>query len=180
MVGLVGVLVGWAITSAFTFWAVRRVELVQGSVAARALDEEMQWLQNELSLAAHADRPTQFDAGSAVSVWRDQRKSLVLYVDPKTFRDLGAAVRACERWARETGADRTHCESQRQDLISDLIDSRVLLKSLADWLQSQHAIFILHSLLRWAQGSLGLRPRGWERPELTAQRRKDPEVNPLI
>ena len=94
---LAGVIVGVMITSGYNFWSVRRQELVEGSVAVRALDEEMSWRSGRLSEVVSSRRAVALDVESALDVWREKRDALVLFTrEADTYRELGAALRACE------------------------------------------------------------------------------------
>jgi hypothetical protein len=173
---LAGVIVGVLITSGYNFWAVRRQELVRGSVAARALDDEMHWLSNKLSEAVSGRRAVHLDAASAVAIWREQREALVLWITAQTSGELGGALRACERWQEELGDD-AHSELQPHEIeearvaLAKLDEARMLLKSLAAYLWSEHEVFILTTLFRMTRRAVR-RARGedtgWQPPEIGA------------
>lgn len=175
-----GALLGIAITSGYSFWAARRLEQIKASVAAQTLDDEIQWLHDELSFAASARRPSGFDAATAIDVWRSQREALVLYMKADEFRLIGAALRACERWARATQGNRSaqlepHEVQAAHDAMLELAKARALLSALAPYLWSEHEVFIGVSLWRGIRSLLG-KKRDWTRPDLSTLKSASAQV----
>jgi len=174
---LAGVLVGVLITSGYNFWTVRRQELVRGSGAARALDDEMHWMASQLSKIVAGERNVHLDAASSVSVWREHREALVLWTDAETFRKLGDALRVPESL---DGQPRNHVPrkgdsgelDETRAALAALEEAGAVLRSLSDYLWSEHEIFILTTLFKSVQRALK-RMRGvdtrWQPPGLATE-----------
>jgi hypothetical protein len=151
--GFIGVLLGAAIASGYSFWQVWRTELGRGVAATHALEDEMRTLQDDLTFATTTRHRRALDVEPAMTVWREQRGAIVLYVDSEDFTHLGAGVLASERWARSTaaGANDRRLEAQEIDAAKQavlLLDSaRSTLRSLGVLLRKEHDRFILSTLV---------------------------------
>jgi hypothetical protein len=142
---ILGVIVGVAITSGYSFWAIRRAELAGGLAAAKTLDDEMQRLHAELS------RRSGFDAQPVVDVWRDQRQALVLFVDSESFRFFGDAVWAAERCAmlgNRSAGDLPQREVDSASAERKVALARELLNETAASLRAEHDTPIVTSVWR--------------------------------
>jgi hypothetical protein len=94
LIGFAGVIIGISIGSGYSFWATRRSELAAAGVATAILGEELRALTLDHGTGS-GDRRALRDA------WRDQRRGLVLYLEPKHFRKLASSI-----YAQDDGGDR--------------------------------------------------------------------------
>jgi len=173
---LIGILVGVAITSGFSFWSVQRGEHLAGAGAIRALDDELAWLSEQLAQLVAGRRVVPLDAAAAVAVWRERREALVFWVKADTSLVFGRALRDCECWAAGVGTFSGELAPSRIEearaLLAELEWARTLLASLAAYLESQYSVFILVTAWRGMVGMIKRRlglPTGWQPPVVAVE-----------
>lgn len=121
ILGILGVILGIAIGSGYSFWAVRRAELADAVFATAALGEELRALSG-----AHGDD----DAIRArlQGTWRDNRRALVAYIPPgafKKFADTFAAEADSPTGSRWTSKELAHRVEQLNTLFWEAHEERV-------------------------------------------------------
>jgi hypothetical protein len=86
-VGFIGVVVGLAVGFGYRFWATRRDELAQATVAVTFMRDELRQLR-------HAESPSLH--GAWVRMSRDQRTALIVQLTPEDYLHLSSAIEAFE------------------------------------------------------------------------------------
>jgi hypothetical protein len=126
ILGVVGVVVGFAAGSGYAFWAARRQELAAAVVATATLAEVL----SEMTPAPHpAEKCIARDRGR----WEEQRGALTLYIPPDYYPMFTNRIAAAE--------SRRATAQERDLLISHLRQLHALF-----W--SEHHLFILVPLSR--------------------------------
>lgn len=135
----VGVLAGVAISSAYSFWAVRRSELERAVVAGYVMDDELCGLRDALLSSPGTADPT-----AATDAWREHRRALVVYLTREEFQRVGAALRRAQACAAMAG--RPVDEARVAD---ELEHARAMLATHAIRLRAEHQAFILTPLWKY-------------------------------
>jgi hypothetical protein len=117
LLGLLGVIVGFAAASGFTFWSARRSELERAVVACAVLRDELRALQG-------ASSPT--EKFRVEAAWAEQRSALICEMRPEDFDALASEIRRT--------LDSTSLDARRLDETLDAL--RRLL-----WKEHQAVIF---------------------------------------
>lgn len=126
-VGLIGVLVGLAISRGYGFWAGRHGELRRAVVAAAVVGEELRLLRH-------------LGAGSVDRVsgaWREHRGSMVIHMSPSDFVRLGRVIQE----VADGGAD---------SAVVDEATAKIDALHRLFW--EEHEVFILVPLFRYIKG----------------------------
>lgn len=87
LLGILGVVLGFAIGSGYSFWAVRRAELADAVFATAALGEELRAL-------ARTRGDDEAIRARLQGAWRDNRRALVAYLPPRGFEKFADAFSA--------------------------------------------------------------------------------------
>jgi hypothetical protein len=143
LAGLVGVLIGGAIGSAFSFWSVRRAELERAVVAGWEVTRELSFLlECDPALQDAEERK------NVLELWRRSRAALILYIPPEALDQISHALFQLADWTN-TGNER-----------GDLAQALASLTKRTRELREDHQAFILTPLFRYLRGSPWAKSRG--------------------
>jgi hypothetical protein len=160
-VALVGVLVGWAVSSAYSFWAIRRAELERAVVAGTIVGDELDALRAALPGDARLKQGTGYSHGAASRAWCEYRESLVLHIAEPLWAELAALARQLELLPpaslEASSAGDAPTSTTLRDLLPTIDAARSGLESRTAELRAAHQAFILTPLIRY------LSSRPWRR-----------------
>jgi hypothetical protein len=156
LVGLLGVLAGAGIASAFGFWSTRRKELAAAVVAAAIVVDELIAVRDALEEDAFSP-VTLARVSSLTAFWTEKRRSLVLYVHPQQFVALNGIVRL----ATEFASSATDVPQGRAGTVSETVNAVLgWLVPRSEELREAHQAFILTPLFKYLATSPWRRKRG--------------------
>jgi hypothetical protein len=159
LIGLIGVLAGAGIASAFGFWSTRRHELAAAVVTATIVADELMAFRNALGEDASSPQ-ARARASSLTSFWIENRGSLVLYLLPTQFVALNGIIRLTTEFASsgmEARRARASTASQRIDVVLCWLEPR------GRELREAHQAFILTPLFKYLATS------PWRRNRINAE-----------
>lgn len=126
LIGFLGVVIGLAVGRGYGFWAERRSELAEASVAAAALAEGLR-----------RDKQAGESSSPVAQTWTDHRRWLIVHLSPRDYRKLADAVKESTP------------EAQAPLRGDDLIKRLDALHALF-W--EEHETFILVPLVHYLRG----------------------------
>lgn len=124
LVGFIGVVVGLAVGFGYRFWATRRDELAQATVAVTLIRDELKQLMRARSLSLD---------GVGADMLRGRREALIVQLAPEDYLRLSSAIEALEANAQDSSGERVV----------------LALDRLVQLFWSEHQAFILSPLVKY-------------------------------